>query len=133
MQRKGTRRIKWLAVLAGWMLDLFLSALIVGIALMIDPDLADQNFLAGTGSVVLGVLLVSATAVGGWLAARLAKQERVLHGVLVGGMGIFMLLFESIFDTPPPLDSIVLQFVATVLAGVGGYISRWLPMRQQEN
>ncbi len=130
MQRKG--RINWVAVLAGWILDFVLSLIISGVALAFDPSLEEASFFASASGIVTGLLLALATGIGGWLAGRIAKEERVLHGVLVGGLGIFLLLLVSLTDTPPPLDSILLQLLATALGGLGGYLSRWTPVRQQE-
>lgn len=129
MQRKG--RINWLAVLAGNVLDNVLSAIIASIGLGFDPNIQFDGFFSSSTGVVIGLLLMLATVVGGWLAGRIAKEERFLHGFIVGGIGIFMLLLATWVDQPVRLDEIVLQCIATVLAGLAGYGSRWTPARQR--
>jgi putative membrane protein (TIGR04086 family) len=102
------------------------------IGLGIDPGIETQGLLASSVGIVISLLLVLSTIIGGWLAGRLAKEERFLHGFMVGGIGIVMLLIESFSGEAMPLDTILLQFVATGLAGLAGYVSRWTPARQRE-
>lgn len=129
---QGKSRIHWIAVLAGSLLDNILSMLIAGIALASAPEIADGSFFASTPGAVAGVLLALATVIGGWLAGRIAKEERFLHGVMVGGFGIVLMLLQSVFGVPVTLDQLVLQFVATGFAGLAGYSSRWVPVRERK-
>lgn len=125
-------RIVWLAVASGYFADVVISLIILMIGAQIDPNLVDGISFESTVGTVTAILLVISTGVGGWLAGRLAKQEYVLHGVLVGGIGIITMLVESLFATAPPLVNIQLQLVAIGLGGLGGWLSRWLPTGQQE-
>ncbi len=125
-------RIVWLAAASGYFADVVISLIILMIGTQIDPSLADGISFDSTAGAVTAILLVVSTGVGGWLAGRLAKQEYVLHGVLVGGIGLITMLVESLFATAPPLVNIQLQFVAIGLGGLGGWLSRWLPTSQQE-
>ncbi len=127
MQNNG--RIKWVAVLAGWTVDVVLSMLVMAIALAAGLQIETGRFFASPGGIVIGLILVALTGIGGFVAGWIAKDEHVLHGVLVGGVGILYLLFVSLIDVAPSFDSIVLQVCATVLAGLGGYMSRWMPVR----
>lgn len=129
MQRNG--RINWLAVLAGNVLDNVLSAIIAVIGLGMVSGVQLDGYFASAGGTILGLLLMLATVVSGWLAGRIAKKERFLHGFLVGGIGIIVLLIVSLVERPVRLDEIVLQCVGTVLAGLAGYSSRWTPARQR--
>ena len=129
---QGKSRIHWVAVLAGSLLDNILSMLIAGIALAIAPEIANGAFFTSAPGAVAGVLLALATVIGGWLAGRIAKEERFLHGVMVGGFGIVLMLLQSVFGVSVTLDQLVLQFVATGFAGLAGYSSRWVPARERK-
>ncbi len=128
MQNNG--RIKWMAVLAGWTLDVVLSTIVHAIALAIGLHIETGQFFASPGGTVVGLILASLTGIGGFVAGYIAKDEHVLHGVLVGGVGVLYLLFVSLIEVTPSFDSIVLQVCATILAGLGGYMSRRMPVRQ---
>jgi len=126
--KAAPERIKWIAVVAGFLLDMLLSTLIFGIAAQIDPELSSQLTLATTAGVITACLLVLSTGAGGWLAGRLARTEFVLHGALVGGLGIFVMLIESLIGSgAEPLNAILLQCVAVVVGGLGGWLSGRMP------
>ncbi len=130
MQAKG--RIHWLAVLAGTLLDNVLTLLIGGIAIGITPDIGQGSYFTSTAGAVTWVLLVLCTVAGGWLAGRIAKHERFLHGFMVGGFGIVLLLLDSWLGGQVTLDQLALVFVAAVFAGLAGYSSRWMPARERK-
>ena len=130
MQPKS--RIHWVAVLAGTSLDHVLTLLIGSIAIGITPDIGQGAYFTSTAGAVTGVLLALATVAGGWLAGRIAKHERFLHGFMVGGFGILLLLLDSLLGSQPTLDQLALQFVATVFGGLAGYSSRWVPARERK-
>ena len=130
MQAKS--RIHWVAVLGGTLLDNILSLLIGGIAISITPEIGQGFFFGSTAGAVTGVLLALATVAGGWLAGRIAKHERFLHGFMVGGFGIVYMLFQSLLGAQLTLDQLALQFVATGVAGLAGYSSRWVPARERK-
>ncbi len=101
--RETPGRIRWLAVILGYLVDAVLSTFIRWGAAQFDPRLMNEiSFHSITGAVA-AILLVVSTGVGGWLAGRLARQEYVLHGALVGGIGIILLLIQGVFETPPAL------------------------------
>jgi putative membrane protein (TIGR04086 family) len=117
-------RIKWIAVVVGFLLDTLISTLIFGIAAQIEPDLSTTITLTTTVGLITACLLVLSTGIGGWLAARLARTEFVLHGVLVGGLGIFSMLLEALIGgQAQPLNAILLQCVACGVGGIGGWLS----------
>jgi putative membrane protein (TIGR04086 family) len=127
-----TNRINWLAVISGFLLDLLISTLVAGIAAQFDPELSNQISLSTTVGIVTFCLLVLSTGVGGWVAGRMARTEFVLHGVLVGGMGIFTLLIQSLYrGQAQPLSGILLQCMCVAAGGIGGWLSgRKLASRQ---
>ena len=129
MQRKGG--INWLALLAGNVFDTVLSAIIGIIGYSIDPNIRLDGYFSSTAGIITGLLLMLATVAGGWLAGRIAKEERFLHGFIVGGIPIVTMLIGGWSGQMARLDEIALACAATVLAGLAGYISRWTPARQR--
>lgn len=129
MQRKG--RIHWRAVMFGYLFDYISSLFIGAIAYSVNQNIATESLFASTTGIVYAVLGVLMTVIGGFIAGRIAKEERFLHGFLVGGIGIVVLLLEGLLGAQIPLENIILTFVATVLAGVAGYLSRWTPARER--
>ena len=125
-------RIVWLAIAVGYFTDVVISLIIFMIGARVDPNLANGLTFDSTAGVVTAILLVLSTGFGGWLAGRRAKQEYVLHGVLVGGIGIIDMFIQSLFGTAPPLINILLQLAAIGAGGLGGWLSQWLPTPQQE-
>ncbi len=125
-------RIRWLAVAAGYFADYFISLVIAGIGVQFDPNLARGISFGSIAGAVTAVLLVLSTGVGGWIAGRLAKQEYVLHGVLIGGIGIIDMLISSFFGEQIALTNILLQFAAVAVGALGGWLSQWMPARQEQ-
>ncbi len=121
----------WLAVAAGYFADYFISVIISSIGVHFDPDLARGVSFGNVVGAITAVLLVLSTGVGGWIAGRIAKHEYVLHGILVGGIGIIDMLVSSLFGAQAPLANILLQFIAVGVGGLGGWLSTWVPAQQQ--
>jgi putative membrane protein (TIGR04086 family) len=126
------RRINWLAVVAGYFTDLTLSLIIAYIGSQLGANLERGITFNTSADTLTAILLVVSTGLGGWLAARLAKHEQVLHGVLVGGIGIMDMLIMSFFGERSPLATILLQVVAVGVGGLGGWLSRWVPAPQRQ-
>ncbi|HSH81526.1 MAG TPA: TIGR04086 family membrane protein [Herpetosiphonaceae bacterium] len=125
-------RIRWLAVMAGFFVDILLSEIIRGIGSQFDAAVLEgATFRSATTSIV-AVLLVLSTGIGGWVAGRMARHEHVLHGVLVGGVGIFLILLAGLGDAPEPFTNVVLQCFAVLAGGLGGFLSRWIPAPQEQ-
>ena len=125
--KAAPERIKWIAIVAGYLLDYVISLIVLAIGAQFDSGLATQISLATTAGVVTACMLVLSTGIGGYLAGRLARAERVLHGALVGGLGIFLMLIFSLFGQSQPLTAILLQCVAVVVGCLGGWLSGRVP------
>lgn len=133
-----TGRIHWLAVLAGYLLDVLLSFVLpnVGAALLtlfgvaVDPAALTDGFLGSPTGLLFGVSLTLATLIGGWLAGRLAKEERFLHGVLVAVIGLALSLLAAWGGATPRLDEVVRLCLTLPLAGLAGRASGWSAARQ---
>ena len=124
--------IRWLAIAAGFVVDVLISLAIISVGQRFDPELGRGVSFATSAGTITAILLVLSTGVGGWLAGRLARHEYVLHGVLVGGLGIIDMLISSFFGEQPPLANILLQCVAVVVGGIGGWLSQWIPARRPQ-
>lgn len=125
-------RIKWLAVAAGFFTDILLSEIIRGIASQFEPAILEGPSFGTSAAAVTAILLVLSTGVGGWVAGRLARYEHVLHGVLVGGTGIMLMLVAGLAGVAEPLTNVVLQCFAVGVGGLGGFLSRWVPRPQEQ-
>lgn len=125
-----SNRIVWFAVLLGVFVDQIISSIILGIGSQADPNINNGTFyLTAAGLITAGLLAVS-TGVGGWSAGRLAKQERVLHGALVGGVGLVLMVLLGLAGERWQIDELLVQFAGTALGALGGWLSRFVPTRQ---
>lgn len=107
--------MNWLAVAFGWLVDFSLKLLVQLIvfwsgatAFYQQPDLAEPLHL-----VFLAVLLF-ATGLGGFVAARLAEEAFLLNGLLVG---LFAILASAVAN--PRLVAVPPLLLYTQLAGCG--------------
>ncbi|GAC1356811.1 MAG: hypothetical protein NVS4B8_26940 [Herpetosiphon sp.] len=124
-------KILWMPVMLGFLVDNVLSLLVREAGTLIDPAVlgkATTSTLGSTTGIVVWVLGMLATGVGGYVAGRRAKEERVLHGVLVGGVGIILMLLIGLGGVQGSgyngLDA-GQQVMATLLGGAGGALSVW--------
>ena len=124
-------RIRWSAIAIGFLVDNLISILVGSTGARFDPELAQGVSFATTAGTITSILLVLSTGFGGWLAGRLAKHEHVLHGTLVGGLGIIVMLVSSLFGQQTPLLNILLQCLAVGAGALGGWLSRRTPAQQQ--
>ena len=81
-------RVRWMAVLTGFVVDVLITSL-VGIlagaateSLVAAPDVTRPDHLALLAAGVLS------TGVGGYVAGRLADSDFALHGLLVAAVGV---------------------------------------------
>lgn len=118
--------VRWIAVLTGYLADLFISALIVqfaGQAFIDGPDITRPNDL-----IIIALLSIS-TGVGGYVAGRMARADRTLNGFLVAIVGILIgQLGQSI-----PRVLVLASLVSCGLAALGGYLSRFPAERSQRS
>lgn len=121
----------WLAVLLGNLVDQLVSILILGVGQTFDPQLTEGATFASPAGAVTSILLVLSTGLGGWLAARLAKHEFLLHGILVGGVSLILMLVQSLFGKEWTGTVVSLQIIATLVGGLGGWLSQWVPASQR--
>jgi hypothetical protein len=126
------RRIQWLVVFSCFILDVFLSLIIYAVAGSIDPTFTDNGAFASTVGITAWIFGTLSTILAGGVAGRIAKEDRFLHGFLVGGIGIVFALLNSFGGVPLRLEDLILVFVATPLAGVAGYLSGLTAVQEQK-
>lgn len=115
--------IRWLGVIIGFVVDVFLSQLIASFS---SPTFAESPDLAQTGDVVVLVLLILSTGVGGYIAGRMAERDQWLNGLMVGITGILVGQLAQMFGSGPPNRIFVIaSAVGCVLGAIGGYIGQF--------
>jgi hypothetical protein len=76
-----------------------------------------------SGLLLMLILGLGFTVGGGYVAGRTARQEEILHGASVAGLGIVLGLFLR--DPGLPLWYEAVSFAAMIPAGMaGGYLAR---------
>lgn len=130
MQQTG--RIRWLIVAGCFFLDVFVSQIVYGVIFGLNPSLATADLFATTPGIALWVMGWLLTALAGGLAGYLAREERFLHGFLVGGLGIVFLLLLALGGEQLGLDSLVGTLLAAPLAGLAAQLSGRFPARQRK-
>ena len=119
--------VRWMAVLTGFLVDLMLSWLL---ALLMTPFVGSDFFtspdLTRPGDLILIILLILATGVGGYVAGRMAQDDRAINGLLVAVVGILV----GLLDPPPPRPFVIATAVSCLLAALGGYLSRYPAQHQ---
>jgi putative membrane protein (TIGR04086 family) len=120
--------IRWMAVLTGFLVDLVATLLLFA---LVFPQTVFSSQATQTNdplSIALGLL---ATGVGGYVAGRMGGTQRMLHGLLVGVVGILMVQFELAFGGQQLSRADVLALAAGCLVGaLGGALSHYPAQRQ---
>jgi putative membrane protein (TIGR04086 family) len=111
-------KIRWMAVLTGVLVDVLIGSLL---SLFTSQDIYTSPVLSRPGDVVLLGLPVILTAVSGYVAGRIAKTSRAVHGLLVQ----VVIILISQLGPPPPRALIVSYALACGFAALGGYLSRF--------
>ncbi|MEN9934341.1 MAG: hypothetical protein RLZZ387_920 [Chloroflexota bacterium] len=117
-----------MAVLTGFVVDVLVTALISTLmtptaeSLAMAPDLSRADHL-----LLLGLGLAS-TAAGGYLAGRLAGDAEVLHGLLVGVVGVILAQLPAVGSDPPiPRVFVIASALGCAAGACGGLLSRYFP------
>lgn len=123
------RGLKFKAVLYGFLVDTIgtLAVAFVLFSAMAARGLSENEVAARmhgpSGLLLMLILGLGFTVGGGYVAGRTARQEEILHGALVAGLGIVLGLFLR--DPGVPLWYEAVSFAAMIPAGMaGGYLAR---------
>jgi putative membrane protein (TIGR04086 family) len=113
--------VRWMAVLTGYMVDILITYLLYALFSPQSLTVYDPTQSGGLFLISLGLL---ATGAGGYVAGRMAQMQRVLHGLLVGVVGILVLQLQFLVDSGPGLSHT--QVLALAAGGVVGALGGWL-------
>ena len=119
--------VRWMAVLTGLVVDVLLSTLIGLAAGPVAESFAVAPDLTRPGHLVLLGLYLLCTAVGGYLAGRIAGEQHLLHGLLVGVIGVILTQLPAIGGDPMPRVYVVGSAAGCLTGTLGGLVSRAPP------
>lgn len=117
--------VRWTAVLTGFAADLLISALVLSLFPPPDSTFATAPDLGDTRQLALIVLGILSTALGGYVAGRMAQTDRWLNGLLVGVVGVLLGQVEG----PLPRVLVVASAIGCLAAALGGALSRYPSQR----
>lgn len=116
--------IKFKAILAGAIVDNAGTLLLMTTlaAMLVSTGLTEDEVMGrmkSTDGLLLGLILgLGCTALGGYLAGRVAKQAEALHGALVAILGMIMAAVFRESGTPLWFD--IAGFLGMLPAGIAG-------------
>jgi putative membrane protein (TIGR04086 family) len=120
--------VRWGAVLAGVAVDLTLTLLLQGVALLLGAQPSDDIFsFQRTTDIVLIALGLLATCAGGFVAGAVARDAGLLNGLMVGVVDILIFAVQRIdpVGTTGARFSVLFQLVGCLAGALGGYLSRY--------
>jgi len=115
--------VRWTAVLTGLLADYLISFFLGALA---TPEFFGSPDPSRLSDLMLLALLVLSSGIGGYIAGRMAQADRTLNGLLVGVIGILL----NQLGPPMPRVFVIASAVACVCAALGGFLSRYPPLRQ---
>ena len=120
--------IRWMAVLTGFLVNVLLTFFIFMFA---PPTASARHDVTQTSDLILIVLGVTATGVGGYVAGRMAQTLRPLHGLLVGVVSILAIQLQLLSGGPTLSRTDVISLALACLVGaLGGLLSRFPTQRR---
>lgn len=116
-------QIRWTAAFTGFLVDYTITALIVVFARPEELFFTAPNLANATHLLYLALFTLS-TGVGGYVAGRVARMHNVLHGLLVGVIGVLLSQVQLMSGGPPPPHAAVIaSAVGCALGALGGLLS----------
>jgi putative membrane protein (TIGR04086 family) len=120
--------IRWTAVLTGFLVYILLT---FTISLFTPPTVSAGPDPTQTSDLILIVLGIIATGIGGYVAGRMAQAQRPLHGFLVGIVGILAIQLQLLAGGPTLSRTDVISLALGCLLGaLGGLLSRFPVQRR---
>jgi hypothetical protein len=123
------RNLKFKAILRGTLVDtigtaIVATALVFAMAAAGFPEAEITARIHSVNGLMLMLILgLGFTLVGGYVAGRTAGRLEILHGAIVAGIGVVLGLFLR--DPGMPLWYEIISFVAMIPIGMmGGYLAR---------
>jgi hypothetical protein len=123
------RKLKFKAILFGCLIDT-IGTLAIAFAIIfamgasgISADEISVRLHSFSGLMLMLIVGLSCTFIGGYMAGRTAGQAEILHGVVVAGIGLVLGLFLR--EPNLPLWYEAVSFAAMAPIGMaGGYLAR---------
>jgi hypothetical protein len=123
------RRLKFKAILFGCLIDT-IGTLFIAFAIIfamgaagIPADEMSVRMHGFSGLMLMLIVGLACTFIGGYAAGRTAGQAEILHGTVVAGIGLVLGLFLREPDLPLWYEAV--SFAAMVPIGMaGGYLAR---------
>ncbi|MFV9507660.1 MAG: TIGR04086 family membrane protein [Oscillochloridaceae bacterium umkhey_bin13] len=115
----------WAAVAVGWMTDFALRILLqLAVGLLGFSEALTATDPSVPAHLVVLALLLLATALGGFVAGRIAEHSPALHGLLVGVTGILATAISNPGIVPVPRPLVITQALSLLSGAVGALIAR---------
>jgi putative membrane protein (TIGR04086 family) len=124
--------VRWNAVLAGVAVDLVLTLLLQGLALLLGAQPSQDVFsFQRAADIVLIALGLLATLAGGFVAGAVARDAGAVNGLMVGVVNILIYAVQRVdpVDTAGARVSVALQLAGCLIGAFGGYLSRFRAAR----
>ena len=123
------RRLKFKAILFGCLIDT-IGTLVIAFAIIfamgmagISADEISVRMRGFSGLMLMLIIGLACTFMGGYVAGRIAGQAEILHGAVVAGIGLIVGLFLR--EPNLPLWYEAISFAAMAPIGMaGGYFAR---------
>jgi hypothetical protein len=123
------RRLKFKAILFGFLIDT-IGTLAIAFAIIfamgaagIPVDEINARMHGISGLMLMLIVGLTCTFIGGYVAGRTAGQAEILHGAVVAGIGLVLGLFLREPDLPLWYEAV--SFAAMAPIGMaGGYFAR---------
>jgi putative membrane protein (TIGR04086 family) len=120
--------IRWTAVLTGFLVGILLT---FTISLFAPPTVSAGPDPTQASDLLLIVLGIMATGVGGYVAGRMAQTQRPLHGFLVGIVGILAIQLQLLAGGPTlSRTDVIALALGCLLGALGGLLSRFPVQRR---
>ncbi len=126
---ESIRGLKFTAILFGFLIDTIGTLLFASLlaTLLASKGLSEAEIIARmqslSGLLLMLILGLGFTVLGGYAAGRTARQAELLNGAAVAALGMILGLFLRDPGLPPWYE--VVSFAASIPAGVwGGYLAR---------
>lgn len=118
--------IRWMAVLTGFVVDIALSTVV---GFFTSADFSTSPDPTRPGDMLFLALLTLSTGIGGYVAGRMARDDRVINGLLVAIVGILI----NQLGPPLPKVFVIASAIACGVAALGGFLSRYPASRHERS
>lgn len=116
--------IHWRALVTGFTTACALNALIL-FAAAPDTEFLRAPSIARPEHAAYLILLTLATGIGGYVAGRMARTSYLLHGLLVGVIGVlYAQLHLMSGGSAPPRVFVVASAMACIMGALGALVAR---------